>query len=1169
MKAVLITFIRSDINEANRAGKLLTSLRMHDAAVVEEGTPLQPPLLSSKMMEQDRQAKKDNQEDNYDLVQIEDGKSEASKLYKGPATRWCRIERIEILEGDRQVPILPAPTLLDDDANTNIELKIHGDPVATSMKLLVWVQVACDPSAADEATPGFRKVHTSSLQFWPAGCHGNPKPGLENFEFDVLGVQTSTPNAQNESSDEHFKPSASTDMTQFGITVRPDRVLEELNFNDLSQHESEDREYPEIIITFDTHGGIGHQLDIGYGKFGWSPANLTSESQAALAACRVLEIEGQPFKARVTLRIPHGLDDKEGVQIVDALKKLRDQKHPFPWSAYCAKTKNPLTQYGMFATRKHIVDAYGGIVKVDAQHSFNSIQEWQIMQTNAAHLDYQLEKQKIEKVNQGSHQISFYKVAGETVLAGVKLQYLPDQYRIAPGSLVTLSWTQPADRQKEMLRCNGTVMQNVFGIPGRQMIVALDPVRPREKIFLRRSTSINDLDRPRYSVRVTIKINTTSIKHRVDAINKISDPEMERFHAAILAQKTSSHEPIDPIKEASGHQVLGRKAYEDVLNNSLFAWNEDQKNCFYMARALPGGIAINEGVPGSGKSRLICGLTKMFSALTNKRGMSSVCTLIEVPTNAAGDALYSAFTHFSTLCSADASCIRVYTQFNESRAFLKRGQTSASSAEEEAANDITSATLIQVIATLRKNHESSRYGLEEHSLEAHVIRLAESAARNEGNTCLRLVQSRVLRNISDSLADPLPYLDKLPTDPEELFQVDLYPMILSYIKRMQAADINEWEDKSHIRLAKVVFGWVMEKVLAYTQVVIATPYCCGGDTLAKSFGEKFDHIMIIEDETMRQTEIDTLLPLGKLRHREKILGLILCGDTKQPRPFTISTTGGHERVNEFGHQLTYPLGRRLIDAYHPQTAQWEQNRMLPILAQFPNKYTYVRMTNSPLACAQVVNANWDSMMTHILGRRQNPNNYVVLSIHGSEGFTMPGYTSRQNPVHAEYIIYLVLQNYEANGYKPSEILVIAYYTEQVRLIGELFLKVVVKGLITLDQIPAVMTTAKSQGHQAQWVLGDVVVHKAEVKRDLGFVGTQESLCNIFLTRAKTAFTGFAHRDISSGEVGHDDKSKCEIIAFVQNAHKRGAIVDIIQRPQEVAFLGVRTLAEIEGYGRNA
>jgi hypothetical protein len=1099
--------------------ELLTSPHMHDAVVVEEGTPLQPPMFGSKMM---------GQEDKYDLVQIEDGRSEASELYKGPDSRWCRIERIEILEGDRQVPILPAPALLGNNANANIEFKIHGDPVATCMKLLVWVQEACNPSAADETTPGFRKIYTSSLQFWPAGCHGNSKSGLENFKFDVLRVQRSPPNAQNE---------------------------------------SEDWEDLDIIMTFDTHGGVGHQLDIGYGKFGVSLANLTSESQAVLAACRVLEIEGQPFKARVTLRIPHGLDNKEDVQTVDALKRLRDQEHPLPWSAYCAGTKNPLTQYGMFATRKQIVDAYGGIVKANAQRSFNSIQEWQIMQTNAAHLDYQLEKQTIQKVSQRSHQISFYKVAGETVLAGVQLQGndLPSQYRIAPGSLVTLSWTQPAGHQKEMLRCNGTVMENIFGIPGRRMIVALDPVRPAEKIFLRRSTPISDLDRPRYAVRVAIKINTTSIRHRVDAINKISRPEMQRFHAAIIAQKTSSHEPIDPVKEASGHQVLGSKVYEDVLNDSLFAWNKDQKNCFYMARALPGGIAVNEGVPGSGKSRLICGLTKMFSALKNKSGMNSICTLIEVPTNAAGDAIYSAFTHFSTLSRVKASCIRVYTQTNENRAFLEKGQTSTSSAVEEAANDIMSVTLIQVIATLRKNHKSSRYRLEEHSLEAHVIRQAENAAKNEGNVCARFVQSRVLRDISDSLADPLPYLDKLPTDPEELFQVDLYPMILSYIKRMQAADINEWEDKSHIRLAKVVFGWVMEEALTYAQVVIATPYCCGGDILAKSFGENFDHIMIIEDETMRQTEINTLLPLGKLRHREKILGLILCGDTKQPRPFAISTAGRDTRVNEFGHQLTYSLSRRLIDACHPQTVQWEQNRMLPILAKFPNEYTYVRMTNSPVACAQVVNANWDSMMTRTLGRRQEPNNYVVLSIDGSESFTTPGQTSRQNPVHAEYIVYLVLQNYKANGYKPSEILIIAYYTEQVRLIGELFLKVVKKGLIALNQIPAVMTTAQSQGHQAQWVLGDVVVHKAETQKDLGFVGTQESLFNVFLTRAKTAFTGFAHQDIGSGQVACEDRPGRAIVAFVRDAHRRDAIVDIDQRPQEVAFLGVQALAKIGGY----
>jgi hypothetical protein len=47
------------------------------------------------------------------------------------------------------------------------------------------------------------------------------------------------------------------------------------------------------------------------------------------------------------------------------------------------------------------------------------------------------------------------------------------------------------------------------------------------------------------------------------------------------------------------------------------------------------------------------------------------------------------------------------------------------------------------------------------------------------------------------------------------------------------------------------------------------------------------------------------------------------------------------------------------------------------------------------------------MMTLILGRRQEPNNYAVLSIRGSESFTTPGHTSRQNPVHAEYIVFLV------------------------------------------------------------------------------------------------------------------------------------------------------------------
>lgn len=100
----------------------------------------------------------------------------------------------------------------------------------------------------------------------------------------------------------------------------------------------------------------------------------------------------------------------------------------------------------------------------------------------------------------------------------------------------------------------------------------------------------------------------------------------------------------------------------------------------------------------------------------------------------------------------------------------------------------------------------------------------------------------------------------------------------------------------------------------------------------------------------------------------------------------------------------------------------------------------------------------------------------------------------------------------------------------------------------------VMTTAKAQGWEAQWILADCVVHQAEAKSDLGFVGTKEALMNVFLTRAKTAFTGFAHRAIGLGQF--EDKREREIIAFIKDANRRKALVDITQRPEAVAFLGV-------------
>lgn len=949
-----------------------------------------------------------------DLVPVEDGKSEASKLHRGPPARFCRIEKIDTLEGDRRVPDLPVPAVVGNNMNSNLEFKIHGDPVAHCVKLLVWAQEPCHPSdkdkKADPDTPGFRKVHTSSLVFWPAGCHGHTRPGLKNFKFDVIAPKKPSSNAEVESSQASFKPSADTGMMRTGFKVGTDEVVEEVAFEDLTRPKGESQEHSEIVITFDTHGGIGHQLDIGNGGRWASPTNLTQESQAVLAACRALEVGDRSFTARVTLRLPHNLESEFDSETLEALKKLRDLKPLLPWSAYCYQnTYRPSTQFGMFATRQHIVDTYKGLIKINSQRSFNSIQEWQIFQTNAAHLDFQLEKQRIQIVNEGNHQISFFKISGDVVLAGVELEedgLLGDQFRVKPGSPIFLKWVKPKDRFKGTMACKGTVLENVFGIPGRQMVVVLNPKREREKTFLRQAASINELSRDKYRATVQIDLETASVKHRVDAINKIATPEMERFHAAILARKTSSHKPFDPVKDASGNKEQGNRVYHSVLNDPLFAWNDDQKNCFKMSREMLGRIQINEGVPGSGKSRLICGLTKMFSSLKNKHAEKSVCILISVPTNAAGDQIYKALREFGKLSDASAPVIRVYTQTNENKAFMKRGYHLTS---EEIANDHVSATLIQAIANLQQNHEKSRYKLEEHSLEAHVIRSARQAAVSEGMQCAREVQTQVIRKISGSLPNPLPYLDKLPGDPEALFQVDLYPMILGYLQLMNDKDINEWEDPSDVRLMKVVFGWVMEYILSYAQVIIATPFCCGGDILSRAFGAKFDKIMVIQDESMRSTELDTWLPLGKLQFRKKILGLILCGDPKQPPPFAISNSGGKQKYNEFGAQLTYPLSCRLIDACHPQSAQYIQNRMLPILALFPNKYTYKHMINSDVACAQIVNANFDSMMGRILGPRDQPNNYTVLSIEGSESFCAPGHTSRQNPLHAEYIVYLVMQ----------------------------------------------------------------------------------------------------------------------------------------------------------------
>jgi hypothetical protein len=71
-------------------------------------------------MSQDHQEKQ-KQGENYDLILVENGKSEASQLYKGPPTRFCRIEKIEFLEGDRQMRSLPVPAIVGNNMNSNLE----------------------------------------------------------------------------------------------------------------------------------------------------------------------------------------------------------------------------------------------------------------------------------------------------------------------------------------------------------------------------------------------------------------------------------------------------------------------------------------------------------------------------------------------------------------------------------------------------------------------------------------------------------------------------------------------------------------------------------------------------------------------------------------------------------------------------------------------------------------------------------------------------------------------------------------------------------------------------------------------------------------------------------------------------------------------------------------
>lgn len=262
------------------------------------------------------------------------------------------------------------------------------------------------------------------------------------------------------------------------------------------------------------------------------------------------------------------------------------------------------------------------------------------------------------------------------------------------------------------------------------------------------------------------------------------------------------------IPRASYDVQDGNQISHWILDSDVFNWNNKQKECFRLFRALPGGIGICEGVPGSGKNRTIADLVQLFCTLRRKKhSQSSTAVLVTVPTDCAGDPIFDAIQRSNKKAGKAINAVRVYKETNEVTSFLNkyrvekplepptavycttRRKPILKKVEVFAAKDYAAATIIQTIATLKDGHAPRRYSLATHSLEAKVIRKAKQAVDDDiKDGSPRLLKPSVIRRVSAGLPESLTYLDQLPRDPGELFQIDCLPFIISYVKRMEGED---------------------------------------------------------------------------------------------------------------------------------------------------------------------------------------------------------------------------------------------------------------------------------------------------------------------------------------------------------------------------------------------
>jgi hypothetical protein len=273
--------------------------------------------------------------------------------------------------------------------------------------------------------------------------------------------------------------------------------------------------------------------------------------------------------------------------------------------------------------------------------------------------------------------------------------------------------------------------------------------------------------------------------------------------------------------------------------------------------------------------------------------------------------------------------------------------------------------------------------------------------------------------------------------------------------------------------------------------------------------ERFAPNAMIMDEASQFIEARAVFPILQAMSKNRLERILLIGDDKQLPPTLMAPR------NPFHATGVVSLFERLIKTGVAPVALREQYRMHPDISQISNKLIYQgQLRDGP---ATATKEGVDKFRKFMVGlarvseARIGPGNAVVISPEKAPGMPwasqhLSGSTSRVNLLTARMIMRLVHLLVQKGGFTMTDIMVIAFYKDQVVLLAAIFSFAGFEGI-------RVRTIDSSQGSEAPVVIVDCVTLGAGADEGMGFLGEDQRRFNVAMTRAQVGRITIAHIDM--------------------------------------------------------